>query len=115
MFSDPQSVTVNAVAKSLPLTSREGMKSIYTESTGEHKLTVSHQEGVRDRRVIRLDHEKVAADPLTAVNATVSVSTYLVIDEPKWGYTDADIDYLVQALTGWLSSANVLKVLGAES
>lgn len=115
MFADPQSVTVNAVAKTLPLTSREGMESIYTESTGEHQLKVSHQLASRNRRVVRLDHEKVAADPLTAVNATVSTSVYIVIDEPLWGYTDAEVNYLVQALTLWLSSANVLKVLGGES
>lgn len=115
MFSDPQSVTVNLVAKSLPLTSREGMVSVYSEDTGEHILRVSHQEASRDRRVVRLDHEKIAADPLTAVNATVSTSVYIVIDEPKWGYTDTEIDYLVQGLTGWLTTANVLKVLGGES
>lgn len=115
MFSDPQSVTVNTVAKSLPLTSREGMKSIYTEDDGEHQLTVSHQKGNRNRRVVRLDHTKIAADPLTAVNTYVGASVYVVIDEPQWGYTDADLDYLAQALCDWLSSANVLKVLGGES
>lgn len=115
MFADPQSVTVNAVAKTLPLTSRQGAVSQYTESTGEHQLVVSHQSGARDRRVVRLNHEKIAADPLTAQNATVSVSMYLVIDEPPWGYTDTEVKDLVLGLTGWLSSANVLKVLGGES
>lgn len=115
MFPDPQSVLVNAISRPLPLTFREGMKSIYTEPTGEHKITVSHQEGKRNRRVVRLDHTKTAVDPLTAATAEVGTSVYLVIDEPTWGYTDDEVDYLVQGLKWFLASANVLKILGGES
>lgn len=115
MLTDPQSVTVNAVAQSLPAISREELASLYRKDDGSYTLKISHAEGSRNRRVVRLEHTKVATDPLTAQNATVGMSTYLVIDAPPWGYTNTELKDIVLGLTGWLTSANVLKVLGGES
>lgn len=115
MFADPQSVTVNAVAQSLPAISREELASLYRKDDGAYTLKISHQEGARNRRVVRLEHTKTATDPLTAQNATVGLSVYTVIDVPPWGYTNTEMKDIVLGLTGWLTSANVLKVLGGES
>lgn len=115
MFADPQSVTVNAVAQSLPAVSREKFSSTYRKDTGEYVLTISHQPGERNRRRVRIDHSKIAADPLTAENVEYTSSYYLVIDAPAVGYTNTEMKDIVLGLTGWLTSANVLKVLGQES
>lgn len=117
MFSDPQTVTVNAVAQTLPAISREKSKSVYREDVGEYSLEISHNEtGKRIRSVVRLNRTKVTADPfIPAQNVQVSHSTYLVVDRPVAGFTAAELDDDVAGLIAWLSSANVLKVLGGES
>jgi hypothetical protein len=117
MFSDPQSVTVNAVAKSLPRVSSGNYSGVYESSVEGLKLTVSHQFGKRNRRTVRLDSKDIAADPyLDGTNRPVSMSAYLVVDAPPVGYTDTEVSYVVQALVDWLDvPANLAKVLGSES
>lgn len=117
MLSDPQTVTVNAVAQTLAAISRDDFKSVYREDIGEYTLTISHQETAkRNRRVVRLDRQIIAADPfIPAQNVTQSVSYYLVIDAPLAGFTNTQMKDDVLGLCAWLSSANVLKVLGGES
>jgi len=116
MFTDPQSVTVNSVAKSCPRISVGELNSTYKEATGEFQLRVSHQEtSKRTRRMVRLDQKKVAADPLTAVNAYQTAGVYLVIDEPITGFSDTELGYLVTALKDWLTAGNIAKVCAGES
>lgn len=116
MLADPQSVTINAVAKSMPATQRNGLSSVYGTSDNEFTFKVSHQPtSSRERHMVRLDQRKIAADPISTLNFQANLGVYLVIDQPLAGFTDTEIDYLVQGLKGWLSSANVLKVLGGES
>lgn len=115
MLTDPQTVTINTVEKTLNRISSTGTQSTYSKDDETVKLIVSHQESKgRTRHMIRLDETVVAADPLTAVNASKKLGAYLVIDEPDFGFTDAEIDYVVQALVGWMTSANVLKVLSLQ-
>lgn len=114
-FTDPQTITVNTVEKTLPRVKSDGFRSEYLEAAEEFKLAISHQESKgRTRRMVRIDQRVVAADPLTSVNEYKTLGVYLVIDEPEYGFSDAQIDYVVQALTAWLTTANVTKVLGNE-
>lgn len=118
-FADPQSVTINAVANSLPRTSSGANSGVFTKDDGNVKLTVSHQYGKRTRRSIRLDHRKVAPDPLiSAQNVSRSFSIYMVTDAPLDGYTVAEQKQIVDALTGYLtasSGARVTQLLGGEN
>lgn len=115
MLADPQSVTINAVATSLPRTSMGPTVNVYTAADGNTSMTTKqNQTGSRFRREVRLSQKKIAADPISSVNKEIGVSVYLVIDEPKAGFTDTEIKYLISALTGWLTSANQDKILGAE-
>lgn len=117
MFADPQTVTVNAVAQTLPAISREPMKSTYREDIGEYELVISHQENrSRNRRTVRLNRVKTTSDPfIPANNVEVSHSVYLVIDAPLAGFTNTELKDDALGLAAWLTSANVLKVLGGES
>jgi len=115
MFPDPQSVTINAVPQSLPRVDVGSLRSIYRKDDGTYKLTISHTEGKRYRHSVRLDAEKIALDALTAENMEVSMSAYLVIDMPNAGYTATEAKDIALGLTTWLSSANLLKVIGLES
>lgn len=117
-FSDPQSLTINTVATSLPRTGFGTDKGTFTAADGTVTLAISHIRGKRVRRTIRVDHSKVAADPFVAnVSAKVGMSAYLVIDTPINGYTATEAKQIVDALTGYLtatSGANVTRVLGGE-
>lgn len=119
-LADPQSVTINAVANSLPRVSQAGTSSEYRKDDGNVTLSISHQYGRRTRRAVRLQHKKIAADPLTAgINVEASMSVTLVIDTPKVNfYTVAEAKQIVDALTAYLtasSGAKVTSVLGGES
>lgn len=115
-LSDPQSVTVNAVAQSLPRVSSNGGSSEYQKDDGSYKLVVSRTIGKRRRYMVRLDARKIAADPLaSANNQEYQAAAYLVIDCPKVGYSNTELKDIVLGLAGWLTSANVLKVVGNEN
>jgi len=119
MLADPQSVTINAVANSLPCISRGVNLSSYQKDDGTVKLSISHNYGKRTRRAARLDFSKIAADPLvSAQNIKYSMSAYLVIDVPPTGFTVAETKYVVDALTAYLtasSGAKVTAIAGGES
>lgn len=118
-FNDPQSITINAVANSLPRVSVGQNQSTYKSADGSVQLVITHTYGKRVRRTVRLDHSKIAADPLQpGTNRPYSMSSYLVIDTPATGYTSAEIKQIVDGLTAYLTAstgANVTKVLGGES
>lgn len=115
-FADPQSVTINAVAKSMDRVRSEGYRSEYAMADEEVKMIISHQVSKgRTRRMVRVDQRKVATDPLTSVSEYKNLGVYIVIDEPEYGFTDAEIDYVVQGLKTWASTANVLKILGNQT
>lgn len=118
-FADPQSVTINAVANSLPRTSSDVNAGGFTKDDGTVALRVSHQYGRRNRRLIRLDHSKVAADPfLAGTNVKYSMSVQLVVDVPPVGYTVAEQKQIVDALVAYLSAtsgAKVTQLLGGEN
>lgn len=107
-FTDPQSVTVNSVAKSMPRVSTGDLNSVYKSADDAWQFRISHQKSKsRIRRMVRLDNKLVAADPLTAENTYQSVGVYLVIDEPDVGVDDTTIGYQVAALTAWATPTNV--------
>lgn len=116
-FSDPQSVTVNAVAQSLPNIIRDSFTSTYRKDDGTVTLKISHNESKRNRRTVRVDFEKIAADPFTpALNQKFTGSVYIVIDSPVTGFTNTELGYYVAALRDWLGTGtNTTKVLGGES
>jgi hypothetical protein len=114
-FADPQSITINAVPVSLPLVEAVGQKSIYSSADETMSLTLSQQKpSGRRRRLARIDSTVIAADPLTAQNESKDAAVYIVIDQPNFGFSDAEINHLVQGLSGFLTEANVLKLLGGE-
>jgi len=119
MFADPQSVTINAVANPLPRISTVGSTSVYQKDDGTVRLTISHTGKNRFRRVFRLDHTKIAADPFAAgVNNKYGMSAMLIVDVPPTGYTIAEEKQIVDALTAYAtatSGARVTQLLGSEN
>lgn len=115
MLASPQTVTINGVANTCNKVEESKNASIYVTDDGNVKLTVSHQESKsRIRRMARIDKRVIAADPLTATNSYQKLGIYLVIDEPTFGFADADIAFVVEALKTWASNANQLAMLAGR-
>lgn len=119
-FSDPQTVTINAVAQTLPRISSGVNAGSFQKDDATVKLTVSHQYAKsRARRMLRIDHSKIAADPLMAgINVRATGSVYIVTDFPVTGYTIAEAKQIVDALTAYLtasSGARATQLLGGEN
>lgn len=119
-FADPQSVTINAVAQTLPRISSGVNNGVFQKDDSTVRLTVSHSYAKgRARRMLRLDHSKIAADPLMAsTNVRLNGGVYLVTDFPETGYTVAEAKQIVDALTAYLtasSGARATQLLGGEN
>ncbi len=117
-FTDPQTITVNAVANTLPRVAVAGNASSYQTNDGARQLVISHSLGKRTRRTARINDTKISADPLSpAFNVKSSMSAYVVVDVPPvGGYTVAEQAFIVKALSDWLAvAANQTKLLGGES
>lgn len=118
-YSDPQSVTISAVANSLPRTSSGVNTGSFTKDDGSVQLLIAHAVNKRARRTARLNVSKIAPDPLiSAQNIKFSMTAYLVVDVPQTGFTIAEQKAIVDGLILWLSAssgANVTKLLGGEN
>lgn len=117
MYVDPQSVTVNAVAKSMPRVGSSAPTKVGTFQTadGEFNFRISqYATASRFRREVRLTQQKVAVDPISAVNKEVSSSVVITVDEPKFGFSDTELGYLTSAMVAWFTAGNRDKLLGGE-
>lgn len=121
MYADPQSVTIGAVTSSLPRvpTTNPTRVGQFASSDGNIILSVTqNQTANRFRRDIRITSRKIAADPISAVNKEVSTSVIFTIDEPKFGFSDAELLELYEGLVAYLAASTdvaVTKVLGGEN
>jgi len=116
MFADPQSVTVNAVAQSMPRVLIDGKSSTYQKADQTFTLRLSHLlSNKRIRSMARIDQRAIVADPLTAENDYETLSFYVVVDRPEVGFTSTQVDQLVTGLKSWLDSTAVGKLFGQES
>jgi len=117
MYADPQSVTVNAVAQSMPRQGTGTPDRIGTFATADGNFQFDIRQNKtanRFRREVRLTQKKIAADPISALNKEISTSVMIVVDEPRWGFTDTELGYLTAALVAWFTNANRDKLLGGE-
>lgn len=119
MFSDPQSVTINSVAQSLPRIGQGLNAGLFQKDDGSYKLSINHSLATRNRRVIRLDNYKTATDPLVPTNnAPYRGAVWLAVDMPKVGYTIAEQALLTNGFLAFLSASSyaaMTKFLGGES
>lgn len=119
MFADPQSITVNAIAQSLARTSMGTNAGAFSKDDGTHRLTLSHNLGKFNQRLIRLDRRLTVADPLTTGNFyETSDSVWLVSRTPQSGVSLASQKQLVDGFLAFLtasSGAKVTQLLAGES
>lgn len=118
MFSDPLSVTYATVAKSLPSIGRGPTGSQYRldDAGVVYDLQLSRTYAKRNRFVARLTRTSNVTDPLIPANSIVaSMSATVTLDLPAAGLSAVDAQNLGNALVGFLTSSNILKLAGGET
>lgn len=118
-FADPQSITINSVAFSLPRLGQDPVGS-FASADGSVVETISHtnSKNNRTRRSLRFDYSKIAADPLiSAQNIKYSMSAYLVVDVPVTGFTVSEAKLFLDGMMTYLtagSGSKLTQFLGGE-
>lgn len=121
-FADPQSITVDAAAITLPRVNTGAALGQFTSADGAYQIQVGPrvlQGGKRTSRSAVIINTKVTADPLVATtNIRVKDSVRVVIDRPLDGYSDAEVLLQLKALIKWLTDgtdANAKKLIAGEN
>lgn len=118
MLADPQTVTVGATPVALPRTGISGTNADYTSADGAYRLRVMQTSNSTTRRTsITLQSNKIAVDPLMAVNTRRSDLIGVSITAPLDGFTITEQKDQVVALCNLLTSssaATLVKILGGE-
>lgn len=116
MFTDPQSITVNAVAQSMPRVETNGRRSVYRKSDETFTLTIAHTNSKdRVRSMARVDQKAIVPDPLTAVNDYETLTYYGVLDRPLAGFTSTQCEQLIAGHKAWMDATTIGKLFGQES
>jgi len=117
MFTDPITITVNGVAKTLSKISSEGTSSTYATPDEEYLYKISHQvtNAGRVRSTLELTQKKVVTNPLDSTNDYDTVLFRYLIDRPLFGWSATELDYVKAGLAAWLTTANLTKLFGKES
>jgi hypothetical protein len=120
MLTDPQSITVSAVAQSMPKVSSSGTASNYSKADGTFGLSIRHTPKRIDgkqrvKHLVVFSQKAIVPDPLTTVNDYETVNFSVQIDRPLAGFTSAQIQAMVTGFNAWLTSTIVDKLYGMES
>lgn len=116
-FSDPISVTINAVAKTLARVSLDGRAGSFELASDGLVFKISHVIKKRNSRMVRLDRTVLRADPLTGLNTPVTDSVWLVYNAPSGlSVPLADQKNMINAMADFVKVAgNQDKFLNGEA
>jgi hypothetical protein len=118
-FSDPQTITVNAVAQVMARTDQDP-QGVFQTSDGLAKEPIGQANSGKDRnrRLLRFDFSKIAANPFdSTLNAIYKMAVYVVVDVPVVGFTVTEQKQVTDGFMTYLqasSGAAMLKLLGGE-
>lgn len=122
MFADPQTVTINSVAKALQKINQDGYSSEYLlrSSTDEFRLRIRNSTYNDKKRGVAIDRHN--AELIHTVFATATAPAYMrktyVVVENQQGDTLTDPTHVAAGLLTWMtasSNANITKLLNFES
>jgi len=118
MLADPQSVTVGGTAISLPRVGGDLTHSDYQSADGTSLLRIQQTTNSTTRRTaIILRTNKIAADPVTALNSRKTATWSVNLNAPIDGFTITELrDQLIGLATALTASTGAMtsKVLGGE-
>jgi hypothetical protein len=118
-LSDPISITVNGVAKSLARVSVGNRQATYATADGLFTLLISHQNSgkgnSRIRTLVSFTQKKIVTNPLDSSNDYDTVTINKVYDRPAFGFSNTEVDQLDAGLDSWLDTTINGKLMGGES
>lgn len=115
-LADPQSVTVNAIAKSLPRTGMSDTSGRFMTADGKYSLTIQHSKDKKFRHVVELKFvDTVASSLVPSQNVVSETRAYLVVENPINGIDATTAGYVATALTTYANAAFITKLIGGES
>lgn len=110
-FTDPQSITVNAVATSLPRVLTGTTVGQFVSGDALVELTIDPRGTAKRRRnVARLYVKKSVTDPLTGLASIQGFMVSFTIDRPNGSITDSDIVDAASGLITWLTASTNAKL-----
>jgi hypothetical protein len=117
MFTDPITLTVNGVAKTLNRIGTGDLTSTYATADEELTMSISHQvtKNQRVRTTVEVIQRKVVTDPLTSENDYDTILFRHLIDRPLYGWSATEVDYIRAAIAAWETTGNIAKLFGKES
>jgi hypothetical protein len=123
MFADPQTLTVNSVAKNLVRINQDQYSSEYLlrSTTNEFRLKIRNSSYLDKARKVMIDRHNVefteTVFPVAPATLSTVRKTYIVLENQQ-GDTLADPTYDAAALFVWLTAstnANITKLMNFES
>lgn len=120
-FSDPETITVNAVAQSLKRVGSGLNAGTLRTNDGNFVVDVAHSYNKgRARHTVAIKQRKISADPvLPSTNTEFTQTIRITADVPNnTGFTVAEQKLLVDGFLTWLtatSGAKMTQLLGGES
>lgn len=120
-FSDPITITVNAIAQTLNRVGFGVESGIFRKDDTYVGLDVRHRSVKNNRKEhhVRFFFGKVAADPfLSGVNQKYEAAVSMTINVPPTGFTAVEVKQIVDGFTTWLnasSGAALTKLIAGES
>jgi hypothetical protein len=120
MLTDPQSITVNTVAKSMPKVQDDGQHSVYAMADGSFKLDIRHTSRKvdklgRTRSLATFTQTASVTDAITGLSRLDTLVFSVQIDRPDSGFSSTQVQQLVAGFNAWLTSTIVDKLYGRES
>lgn len=117
MFADPQSVTVNTVAKSMPRTGSSDSSGAFSTSDGAYTMTIKHSSTKqRVNHNVQLRYDAILASVyFPDQNVPVSGSASISINAPIAGLDAPTLGYIANAIIAWATPTNIAKLIGQES
>jgi H+/gluconate symporter-like permease len=118
-FTDPQSITVNAVARSLLRILTGSAVGTFFTADGVTTFTIDPS-GTKARRIAKASiRENVnVTDPVTGLVSVQNHSFTIISNRPKTGISDALAEQLAAGLITWATAstnANLKKLLAGEN
>ncbi|DAD51832.1 TPA_asm: coat protein [ssRNA phage Esthiorhiza.4_14] len=123
MFADPQTLTVNSVAKNLVRINQDQYSSEYLlrSTMNEFRLKIRNSSYLDKARKVMIDRHNVefteTVFPVAPATLSSVRKTYIVMENQQ-GDTLADPTYDAAALFAWLTAstnANITKLMNFES
>ncbi|DAD50809.1 coat protein [ssRNA phage SRR5466369_2] len=119
MLADPISVKVAGAATNHPRVSVGKEYNEYSVADATSKVRVGHSASkTANRSFVTSIGTKVAADPISAVNQSVTRTITISVSRGKFGFSNAELKQSILDLCEFLTAstgANIDKLLGGES